>query len=372
MKNLPKNKFVLVGAVVAVVIAVLVLTGALKFSFTAKRTGGQKESPGQTISQEEKLASRATNFGGTGGKPEFSIKLPQGWSKGEVEQQVDLAAGSITPEKLPSGASFTVNIVVSINPHPIPASGIDDYQKSWKDYILKQYPSMEFLKDGVTQVNGLDVYIFEMKQTRADGVVVHQLQYILYVDSKYALGVTASAPEEVWSKYEGAIRASLESIEKVSSGASNETQSLTNEGGEELVSYTNSTLGITIKYPKAWEKIERLEKKIVSFNAPAQKQTANILTNQVPKTLTLDEYTKLSLAQLKEKGINIIEQGKTTLAGTPAYKVVYISGTNVKFMHIWTIKGGKEYVFTYAGKTAGDYDGQVATAQKMADSLTTE
>lgn len=371
MQNLSKNKFVLVGAGAVAVIAVLLLTGALKFSFTAGKPGVQKESGSQTLNQQEKLASRATNFGGTGEKPEFSIRLPQGWAKGELEQQVDLAVGSITPEKLPSGTNFTVNIVASISPHPIPASGIGDYRASWKDYMLNQYPSMEFVRDDMASVSGMDAYVFEMKQTRGDGVVVHQLQYVFYVDSKYALGVTASVPEEVWNKYKGVVRTSLESIEKVSSGAS-ETQSLTKEGEEELVSYTNSTLGITIKHPRAWEKVENLKDGLVSFSAPAQKHTANILANKLPKTFTLDEYTKTSLDQLKEKDIEITEQKKTTLSGLPAYKIVYTLADDIKFMQVWAPKGGREYVFTYAGKTSSDYDERVSTAQKMVESIVIE
>lgn len=372
MKNLPKNKFVLAGAGAVAVITVLLLISALKFSFTAGKPGVQKESGSQTPTQQEKLASRATNFGGTGGKPEFSIKLPQGWAKGELEQQVDLAVGSITPEKLTNGANFTVNIVASISSHPIPTSGISDYQASWKDYMLNQYPSMEFVGDGMTNVNGVDAYAFEMRQTRGDGVVVHQLQYVFYVDDKYALGVTASVPEEVWSKYEKAARASLESIEKVSSGASSETQSLTKEGDEELVSYTNSTLGITIKYPEGWEKVENLKDGLVSFGAPTQKHTANILSSKLPKTFTLDEYTKISLDQLKEKDIKITEQKKTTLSGLPAYKVVYTLATSVKSMHVWALKGDREYVFTYAGKTSKDYDERASTAQEMVESIVIE
>lgn len=368
MKNLPKNKFVLAGAGLVAVIVVLLLTGALKFEFTAGTTGGEKESGSKTPAQQTKLADRAVNFGGTGGKPEFSIKLPQGWAKGELEQRVDLAVGSITPEKLANGSSFTVNIVASISPHPIPASDIAGYQASWRDYMLNQYPSMEFVKDGTANVNGLESYIFEIKQTRGDGVVAHQLQYVFYIDSKYVLGVTGSAPEDTWAKYKDAIKASLESVEKISSGTQQEeAQSLTKK--EELVSYTNSTLGITIKYSESWEKKEKLADALVSFTAPSQKHTVNILAKNLPKTFTFDEYTKISLDQLKTKGASMIEQKKTTLSGLPAYKVVYTSPSDIKFMQVWVLKGGREYLFTYAAKTESDYDEEIAMAQEMVDSL---
>lgn len=217
MQNLPQNRAVLAGAGIVAVIAALLLTGALKFDFTVGKLGVQKEDGAQTPAQQEKLASRATNFGGTGGKPEFSIKLPQGWAKGELEQQVDLAVGSITPEKLPNGTNFTVNIIATISPHPIAAASIEDYRASWKQYLLNLYPSMEFVKDSTATVSGMEAYVIEGKQTRADGVVVHQVQYVFYISDKYAMGITASAPDAFWDKYKDAMKVSIESLEKLSS-----------------------------------------------------------------------------------------------------------------------------------------------------------
>lgn len=227
MKNLPKNKAVLVVGGIVILVVLLIATGALKFDFElTKGSGEPRGGKSGAPAQQSKLAKRI-EFGGTADKPKFSIAAPVGWAKGE-EPSVDLAIGSVTPEKLPEGGSFTVNIIATIGPHPYAVLGISDYRSSWKDYMLGQYPSMEFVADDEGNVGGLEAYVFEMKQTRGDGLVVHQIQYIFYIDSKYGLGVTGSAPEGVWDKYKEVIKASIESLELVSPGtASEETGSVT-------------------------------------------------------------------------------------------------------------------------------------------------
>lgn len=365
MKNLPGNKFFLAGAAVAVVVAALLLSGALKFNFSVEKSGSP-EGSSQDQSQETKFG-RPMKFGGTGGKPEFSINPPQGWSKGDINGQADLAIGSLTPEKLPSGTSFTVNIIASISPHPISAGSIADYQASWKEYMLNRFPSMEVVGDRTASVGGMDAYVLEMKQTRDDGVLVHQLQYVFYINKKYALGVTGSAPEDSWDKYKDVIKASLESVEKVSSGAEEEGST------EELTVYTNPALRITTMYPADWKVKEEIKNGIVSFTSPsAGKQVVNVLSKKLPsgaEVLSLDDYTNLNVAQLEEKGAKFSQQAKTTLAGLSAYKVVYRTPTDLEFMQVWTVKNSREYIVSYAAQTSKDYEALLPTAQKVISSF---
>lgn len=369
MKALPKNKVLLVVGGIILLLVVLIATGALKFNFEVSKSPGGKAATGGAPAQQSKLAKRI-EFGGTADKPKFSIAAPVGWARGE-EPSVDLAMGSVTPEKLPEGGTFTVNIVATIGPHPYSVGGISDYRSSWKDYMLGQYPSMEFVAGDQADVGNMEAYVFEMKQTRGDGLVVHQLQYLFYINSKYGLGVTGSAPDSVWDKYKEAIKASLESLELINPGTSGEetgSVTLTTEKQEE-VSYANASLGISVMYPGTWGKVEKLQDGLISFNASSQTQTVNIVANKLPKTYTLSEYTKLSLDQMTKQGMDVIEQKEATLSGTPAHKAVYTSGDGIKFMSVWTVKGGKEYVFSYAGKTKSDYDAGFAAAQKMLESF---
>lgn len=211
MKNLLKNKALVIGGVIlAAVVIFFVVAGSFKFDASEKGRDKEGTAVG-TPKQETKLASRGINFGGTGGKPEFSIKPPVGWARGEKEG-VDLAIGSITPDKLPDGRDFTTNIIATVSPHPITASSIENYNASWKKYLLNLYPSMEFIKDSTATVGGVEAYVVEGKQTRADGLVVHQLQYVFYINDKYAMGITASSPDAFWNNYKDAMKISIESL----------------------------------------------------------------------------------------------------------------------------------------------------------------
>lgn len=213
MKKILSNKKIIIGIVaIIVIIVILFVIGALKFnlSFVTTPTAPQKEE----VIQQQKLASRAITFAGTQGKPTFSIKLPLGWAKGE-DPRVDLLAGSITPEKLSSGQSFTVNINAVVDTHPATLKSFADYQASWKDQMLGQYPSMKFVSDATIKVNGMDVYIFEIKNPRPDGAVIWQIQYVFFVDDKYAVVVTGSAPDTSFQKYKDIMESSIASLNKV-------------------------------------------------------------------------------------------------------------------------------------------------------------
>lgn len=238
MKGLLNSKLLIGVGVFAFIIIILVATGALKFSGSVTRVpsstpiGGPEEVIDQTprakptqnpkVIQQPTLAPRAINFTGAKGQVEFSIKLPVGWSQGE-DSRVDFIAGSMTAETLPSGGDFTTNMNAIADVHGPSVTGFAYYQAGWKDMMLAQYPSMEFVRDSTQKINGMDVYILEVKNTRPDGVVIRQIQYVYYVDDNYGLVLTGSALDSTWGKYEGVIKASFESIEKVSSPSSEPT-----------------------------------------------------------------------------------------------------------------------------------------------------
>lgn len=137
---------------------------------------------------------------------------------------VDFVAGSPLSETLSNGQKFTVNINAIADKHGPAVKSFDDYVASWKNETLAQSPSMEFVADGTKTVNGMDVYILEMKNTRPDNMVIHQIQYLFYVDDTYAMVTTGSVPDETWAKYQGVISESLESIKKVASESATQTQ----------------------------------------------------------------------------------------------------------------------------------------------------
>lgn len=232
MQNLLKSKIVIGIAVVVVLIIILVATEVLKFEASIKRTPSAEEEQAPSTASEEKkkeaaqepkLASRAIEFTGAKGKVTFSINLPVGWAQGQ-DARVDFVAGSPLSETLSNGQKFTVNINAIADKHGPAVKSFADYVASWKNETLAQSPSMEFVADGTKTVNGMDVYILEMKNTRPDSMVIHQIQYLFYVDDTYAMVATGSVPDETWAKYQGVISESLESIKKAASESATQTQ----------------------------------------------------------------------------------------------------------------------------------------------------
>ena len=224
--NFLKNKVVLFGLVVVVllVIAVSLVSGALKFSITATRTQPSDSNTNEnndsvtekTVTkvpetQKSLLADRAVTFKDSESGLEFSIKLPIGWNTGSNET-VDFVAGSLTPEKLPDGGTFYANLNALAGSHPSGFQTFTDYQEKWMDAMLAQYPSMESVSKYSTKINGMDVYVIEVSNTRPDGLVLRQIQYVFYVNDMYGMVVTTTAPLSSWAKYDKVIKMSVESI----------------------------------------------------------------------------------------------------------------------------------------------------------------
>ena len=221
------KKFLIGIAVFVLVVAVLLLTGVLEFSFTMTKTdqpvtsdetsqkSGSADDETEKVSQQSSLASRPVRFKGMDDQVEFSINLPVGWSTA-VDDRANLIAGSQIPEELPDGQTFTANMNAIIDKHSPGMTSFSDYQTKWKDEMLAQYPSMEFISEYSTKINGMEVYVLNVNNSRPDGLVIHQTQYMFYIDDEFAMALTASAPTDSWSKYECVIKKSVESLENVS------------------------------------------------------------------------------------------------------------------------------------------------------------
>ncbi|MBI4091362.1 hypothetical protein HY419_01260 [candidate division WWE3 bacterium] len=226
-----QNKKILILAGIVILVGLLTVffikTGALKLSFYATKTTPSKpeqetalaprnDTPFTKMPTEEvKLASRPSNFKNASEDVEFSINLPVGWATAE-DGRVDFVAGSISGEKLENGKTFYANLNAVIGKHPTGFATFADYQSKWKDGTLKQYPSMDFLTDYSTRIDDMDVYVYEITNSDAEGMTLRQIQYAFYVNEDYALIVTGTAPLNSWISYEDKIKMSVESIKLIS------------------------------------------------------------------------------------------------------------------------------------------------------------
>ena len=151
----------------------------------------------------------------------------------------------------------------------------------------------------------------------------------------------------------------------------------------EFLTYEDLINGITIKYPDNWEVIEIPSEYdfVISFNSPPEKnsdvdvEVINVVIEPIPEGLTLDEYTQseIDLLGFVHENLAILESSPTTLAGSPAHKIVYTGilrefDEPSKGMEVWTIKNDIAYlVGYYAGPDT--YDNYLETAQKMLESF---
>ncbi len=147
--------------------------------------------------------------------------------------------------------------------------------------------------------------------------------------------------------------------------------------------YEDLVNGITIMYPYNWEVIEMPTEFdfVVSFDSPPENNSdtyiegIDVVLEPVPEGLTLDEYTQsqIDLLKLLHTDFTILESGLTSLAGSPAHKIVY-TGILQEFdepskgMEVWTIKNDIAYLVGYYAEPH-TYDNYLETAQNMLESF---
>ena len=152
-----------------------------------------------------------------------------------------------------------------------------------------------------------------------------------------------------------------------------------------LLTYQNSTAGITLQYPSNWVKQENgtrqdTQTDLVTFTPPTINSNASldITVDDITDSMgtTLAQYASDEIGSLKQQfasnDFKLIEsKSSIILAGLPAYRIVYTSvdqNTTTKDMEIGAIKGGKVYLLTYeAGPN--EYDKYLPIALKMIDSF---
>jgi serine/threonine-protein kinase len=147
-----------------------------------------------------------------------------------------------------------------------------------------------------------------------------------------------------------------------------------------LSTYDNSAYGIRINYPSGWAKGEQLMGAVVTFLSPKESATdifqenLNVVVQDLSlHPMTLEEYTELSVGQLRRliTDLNIVDSSATTLAGSPAHKVICTGRQGIydlKWMVVWTIKNNKAYVITYTAEV-GKYSDFLDTANEMISSF---
>lgn len=168
------------------------------------------------------------------------------------------------------------------------------------------------------------------------------------------------------------------------------SQSTHGQVDEAFKNYENPKFGLTLSYPPDWT-VDELRNDpaapsnnsiVAIFKSPSQGQNDKYLENviinvQGPRSdiASLESYTSNSVKAFTNMSdtIKITEQGKETLAGVPAHKLIYTStgipGLNLEKMQVFTvINNNTAYVVTFGAESA-EYDKNIQDVEKMINSI---
>lgn len=149
---------------------------------------------------------------------------------------------------------------------------------------------------------------------------------------------------------------------------------------EQFLTYEDITTGISIQFPSNWEKSVNLDN-FVTFRAPPEIDTRIYpaalglkIQELASKSVLLQEVTKVQLSELRKSNPNLefSESTSSTLAGKPAYRVVFTATDNNqverKAMQIWTIIDNKAILITYKAQP-DKYSTYLPTIERMISSF---
>ncbi|HZI71484.1 MAG TPA: PsbP-related protein [Nitrososphaeraceae archaeon] len=151
-----------------------------------------------------------------------------------------------------------------------------------------------------------------------------------------------------------------------------------------FLTYINHIYGIKIRYPADWRLGEHHYTNIfaVDFistsknNSDTAPATITLSVETLKQNKTLNGFTIGNLAKARQlPGFQLIQSNATTLASTPAHKIIYFFSSadptiQLPFisMNIWTIKQSKVYSISYT-EAKPQYVKYLPITQKMIDSF---
>jgi hypothetical protein len=151
-----------------------------------------------------------------------------------------------------------------------------------------------------------------------------------------------------------------------------------------FLTYTNTDLGFTMKYPSDWSIEDKNMSTGVKFASPDGPGAGGVIVSANETGKTLEDFAN-SLPSNQSHGLKLIEMDKNGyfLSGHPALRVIGIASFggpgepgasqgiephDVKMMMFVTVLGGKEYSVGYLALSES-FPNQLQTAQTMIDSF---
>ncbi|MGB6671547.1 MAG: PsbP-related protein [Candidatus Nitrosopolaris sp.] len=166
--------------------------------------------------------------------------------------------------------------------------------------------------------------------------------------------------------------------------AQNPEQSKNDSNSNNFLTYENPIFGIKILYPANWDKQENTSSSndnstlidLVAFSPPF-KNNSDIVGKLIVQVDNISDIKPITLANYANDTVSDLRQdfrvseSNATLAGNPAYKIVYTgleASIDLKAMMVMTIKGDRAYIISYTAEPE-KYSYYLPTVQKMLDSF---
>ena len=166
--------------------------------------------------------------------------------------------------------------------------------------------------------------------------------------------------------------------------AQNPEQSKNDSNSNNFLTYENPIFGIKILYPANWDKQENTSSSndnstlidLVAFSPPF-KNNSDIVGKLIVQVDNISDIKPITLANYANDTVSDLRQdfrvseSNATLAGNPAYKIVYTgleASIDLKAMMVMTIKGDRAYIISYTAEPE-KYSFYLPTVQKMIDSF---
>ena len=159
--------------------------------------------------------------------------------------------------------------------------------------------------------------------------------------------------------------------------------------GSNLITYDNPTHKLKMQYPSDWTVSTNAlptYSGIVAFYSPLQ-NLQDILPAELSLSITtyiqsvsIDEYTRTTLAALEQQGIQVSESSAFTLAGKPGHRIVFsppeprgqetldAPQVSIRIMQTWTTIDNKVYLLSYSAEDS-KFQKYLPTVEQMLMSL---
>ena len=159
--------------------------------------------------------------------------------------------------------------------------------------------------------------------------------------------------------------------------------------GSNFLTYDNPTHELKLQYPLDWTVSTNAlatYSGIVAFYSPLQ-NLQDILPAELSLSITtylqpvsIDEYTRTTLAALEQQGIQVSESSAFTLAGKPGHRIVFsppeprgqetqdAPEVSISIMQTWTTVDNKVYLLSYSAEDS-KFQKYLPTVEQMLKSL---